>query len=255
MTDLVLARLFRQQARRLGAVIDSLWAAWQAGEHAALTPLQYQVHLLKGAALGMQADALAAALHALESDLRVDGQTAASRHWPAVQAALRPWRAEMANAEPETPADLRHALRSSFAAAAKTASQQATLHLQLDSVWPGAEDFLLDVVPQLLRNALVHGGEPAGVREAAGKPARLQVLVRVRRLGPGLGERWQLTVADDGRGLPRPADQLPAQPDLMSGRGWGVAAVSAAVAGLPSGRLAFRSRAGAGSVVRITCRD
>lgn len=254
MNDPVLMQLFRTQAGRLGATIDVLWAAWLAGDDAALTALQYQVHLLKGAALGMQTDALATALHTFESDLRPGGQTLAKRHWPAVQDALRPWREEMADAGPESPADLRHALYSSFAAAAKAADQPAILDLQIDSIWPGAEGFLLDVLPQLFRNALVHGGEPAVLREAAGKPARLQVRVRMRRLGPGLGGRWQLTVADDGRGMPRPAAQRPAEPDQMSGRGWGVAAVGASVAGLPSGRLAFRSRAGAGSVVRITCR-
>ena len=102
----------------------------------------------------------------------------------------------------------------------------------------------------LLRNAIVHGGEETAVRVAAGKPEALQVRVRARVLMDALPPRLTLVVTDDGRGTARPAQP---EADLLAGRGWGVAAVRAAVVRLPGGHLRYRGSAGRGSCVRITC--
>lgn len=252
MTDAVLTEIFRQQAQRLNVAITAHWEAWQAGDDSALTPLCHAVHLLKGAALTVSADALAQALHDLENHLQPGQQAVALVCWPVLSAALIPWLEDAGTLPPRTsPESQRRALREGFAAQVRLSDQPATLHLQLDPHWPVGEAFLpdaflWDVLPQLLRNALVHGGESGAVRLAAGKPERLQVWLRLRCRG----EHFSLVVADDGRGQARPVQA----PDLMAGRGWGVAAVRAAVAGLPSGRLAFRCRAGVGSVVRIQWR-
>jgi chemosensory pili system protein ChpA (sensor histidine kinase/response regulator) len=56
---------------------------------------------------------------------------------------------------------------------------------------------LVDPVVQLVRNAIVHGAEPADLRLAAGKPAALTVHVRTRHEGAAL----VLEVADDGAGV------------------------------------------------------
>lgn len=256
MSDATLTSLFRQQARRLHLKISEHWLRWQAGDESALTPLRHAVHLLKGAALTVSADAVAQALHDLESHLQSGQQAEALACWPVLAAALLPWLddsgAVQALPAMTSPDNLHRALREGFVAQVRLSNQPATLHLQLDPRWSIGEDFLpdtflWDVWPQLLRNALVHGGESGDVRLAAGKPERLQVWLRLRRRG----EHFSLVVADDGRGQARPQQA----PDLMAGRGWGVAAVREAVAGLPSGRLAFRGRAGVGSVVCIQWRD
>lgn len=248
MSDTTLTMLFRQQTQRLHVDIAAHWQAWQAGDESALTPLRHAVHLLKGAALTVAADAVAQTLHDLESHLQPGEQASALACWPAFAAVLKPWLADVGELPVTTsPESLRRALREGFAAQVRLSGQPATLHLQLDPQGPSDpflwDAFLWDVLPQLLRNALVHGGEPGSVRLAAGKPERLQVWLRLRRCGA----RCSLIVADDGRGQARPTQA----PDLMAGRGWGVAAVREVVAGLPSGRLAFRCRAGRGSVVRI----
>lgn len=247
MSDATLTDIFRQQAQRLNLDITAHWLRWQTGDESALTPLRYAVHLLKGAALTVAADAVAQTLHDLESDLQSGQQATAQGHWFAFSAALQPWLAYAPKSLATSPESLRRALRESFAAQVRLSGQPATLHLQIDPHWPsGVDAFLWDVLPQLLRNSLVHGGESGAVRLAAGKPERLQVWLRLRCRG----EHLRLVVADDGRGQAR----SPQAPDLMAGRGWGVAAVREVVAGLPSGRLAFRCRAGMGSVVRIQWR-
>ncbi|MEK6789217.1 MAG: Hpt domain-containing protein [Pseudomonadota bacterium] len=254
MSDATLTDLFRQQAQRRHLEITAYWQVWQAGDESVLTPLCHAVHLLKGAALSASADAVAQTLHELESRLQPGQQTDALGCWPALLAALQPWLADAPLSFTTSPESMRRAFREGFAAQLRLSGQPATLHLQLDPYEPFDlrgnaflwDAFLWDVLPQLLRNSLVHGGEPGAVRLAAGKPERLQVWLRLRRRG----ECISLVVADDGRGQARPQQT----PDLMAGRGWGVAAVHEVVAGLPSGRLAFRCRAGAGSVVRIQWR-
>lgn len=56
---------------------------------------------------------------------------------------------------------------------------------------------LVDPVVQLVRNAIVHGAEPAALRLAAGKPAALTVHVRTRHEGSAL----VVEIADDGAGI------------------------------------------------------
>lgn len=250
-----LTELFRQQAQRLHHDIQTLADTWQAGDASVLTPLRHAVHLLKGAALSASADDVALALHELEEGLQPGQSASCVTALSSLRQALQQWLArseasgDIAELERTSylPAldPLRRALRESFAAQAKHSQQAATLHLQLDPEVT-LNPVLWDVLPQLLRNALVHGGEPGDVRRAAGKPERLQIWLRLR----WRGERLSLIVADDGRGTARPQQA----PDMMSGRGWGVAAVREIVASMPSGHLGFRCRAGTGSIVRIQWR-
>lgn len=235
MTGASLDDLFARQVRRLWPEVlaqldpDPLAAA-------------RRIHLLKGAALALANPALVSALHALESPLAA-GRSPEPVQLSALDALLQPWR--MSPAVSPDVQSLRQAVRSGFVQALREAPGPAVLHLDIQPVWLNHADALLVVLPQLLRNALAHGGEPASQRLAAGKPAALQVRVR----GGQLGDRQVLTVSDDGRGMPsheRPADAL-------AGRGWGVAAVREQVALLPDGRLAYRARPARGSCARITC--
>jgi chemosensory pili system protein ChpA (sensor histidine kinase/response regulator) len=83
--------------------------------------------------------------------------------------------------------------------AAKETGKQVRLNLSgggiemdravLDRIAPPLE--------HLLRNAVVHGIEPAGLREAMGKPAVGGIDVLVRQSG----NEVQLDVRDDGAGL------------------------------------------------------
>lgn len=249
MTDSALMVLFSQQVQRLQVDLSDAWQSWFIQQNdAALQRLQYTTHLLKGAALTVSADALAQALHALEGQLQAEHRLAAQVAWQALMDALQPWLVPVVD---EQAISLAQVLRRGFAAQARLAQQSATLHLLIDPEWhlgdqPSLDAFLQDALPALFANALSHGGEPEAVRVAAGKAARLQVFLRMR----AVGKRWQITLTDDGRGLPRSAEKAA---NLLTGRGWGVAAVRARVAQLAGGRLQFRARAGVGSVVRICC--
>jgi chemotaxis protein histidine kinase CheA len=55
-----------------------------------------------------------------------------------------------------------------------------------------------DIAIQALRNAIVHGIEPASVRSASGKSAQGQVRLTFQSLGDA---GYKFTVEDDGRGL------------------------------------------------------
>jgi signal transduction histidine kinase len=133
---------------------------------------------------------------------------------------------------------------------------------------------VLAVVPHMLRNALDHGIEPAGTRGA--KPAQAKLELGFR----DAGDDWLLAVRDDGRGID--TDRLRARsielglvaPDAtlthdqlcalifaprlssaqevseISGRGEGMAAVAAAVASC-AGKIAVRSKPGAGTTIEI----
>lgn len=58
-------------------------------------------------------------------------------------------------------------------------------------------DALVDPLLHMVRNALDHGIEPAAKRRELGKPARGTIRVALRRLG----DRVQVSVEDDGRGI------------------------------------------------------
>lgn len=241
MTPPGLRALFAAQLARQALTLRMQLAQLNAGAPVSEAELALPLHLLKGAALAAGETALATRCHAAESAL-IAGDA------PTLQASLAALLHDLVLEAPAVAislADLKLALRSGFAALLQRAGGEATLQLHLSAdVLPHA-DVLLDLLPLLLANALAHGSEPAALRQAAGKPAPLRVRVRARADGAG---RFHLLVADDGRGGPRP-HKLPA--DLLSGRGWGVAAVRARVAALADGRLAYRGRAGRGSVVRI----
>lgn len=249
--DSTLRLLFRQQTRRLAARIESLWPRWLAGDAQARPPLKLALHTLKGAALTLQAEDLARSLHRLEEAVIKDDRVRAAQDFSAWHEAVQPWLAttqeQQQRLDQLSLSDLRQALREGFVALARESGQTASLTLRIEAGWLVHVDFLIDALPHLLSNALVHGGEPAAERLAAGKSASLQVIVDARQRGGWL----QLRVADDGRGQRRPE---PLAGSLLSGRGWGVRAVSDAVARLPDGRLRFRAQAGRGSLVSIRCR-
>lgn len=63
----------------------------------------------------------------------------------------------------------------------------------------GRTDLVRDVLVQLIRNAVAHGVEPSGIRQAAGKPAAAQLSIHALPApAPGV---HGLAVRDDGRGL------------------------------------------------------
>lgn len=133
---------------------------------------------------------------------------------------------------------------------------------------------VLAVVPHMLRNALDHGIEPAGTRGAKPPQATLELGFR------DAGDAWLLAVRDDGRGIDtarlreRSVSLGLVAPDAtltdeqvcalifsprlstaqevtdVSGRGEGMAAVAAAVASC-DGKIAVRSRRGAGTTIEI----
>src|SRR6185436_1239558 len=57
---------------------------------------------------------------------------------------------------------------------------------------------IVDPLVHLLRNAVHHGIEPPAEREAAGKPAQGTIELRAEQRGALV----EITVADDGRGVP-----------------------------------------------------
>ncbi len=244
MMDPVLRQLFRTQATRLWQDFLPRWADWLGSRDVTvLARLRYLVHTLKGSALGLDETALAQACHDLESAWDDDpDETMAIAAWTH----LCPlWQAEVDAAVASELVDagvLEEAVAAFFRRSMHQLGIEAELHCRLDHAWADEQALLWDVLPHLLRNALTHGHEPVAVRLAAGKPEALQVWVR----GLAGGKRLRLLVADDGAGVRRQR----AGADLWSGRGQGVAAVRAAVAG--RGRLQWRGRAGRGGVARIS---
>ncbi len=71
----------------------------------------------------------------------------------------------------------------------------------LPAVSPEFGRLFQEAVPQLVRNAVVHGIEPAEERMRAGKPAEGTIRLEVRPEGDG---KLSLVVRDDGRGIDVP---------------------------------------------------
>ena len=123
---------------------------------------------------------------------------------------------------------------------------------------------LTEPVTHLLRNAIDHGIESPGDRLAAGKPARGRIELRAAPRG-GMVE---VTVADDGRGVPdeavslvesggsladvlaRPGFSTAEQVTDLGGRGVGLDAVRAYARSLGGG-LQIRSEPGTGTAVSL----
>jgi two-component system chemotaxis sensor kinase CheA len=121
---------------------------------------------------------------------------------------------------------------------------------------------LSDPLVHVLRNAIAHGIELPAEREAAGKPARGRLELRAEQRGPTV----EITVADDGRGVPeealeearrvgslvdvlaRPGFSTAAAVTDISGRGVGLDAVKVH-ADTFGGSLEIRSEPGAGTEV------
>jgi len=125
-------------------------------------------------------------------------------------------------------------------------------------------DGISEAIVHLLRNAVAHGIEEAGEREAAGKPAAGRVELRAGRRGRMVA----IQVADDGRGvspeLLERADEEGSLVEILAetgfstaervtdvaGRGVGLDAVKRHVEGLGGG-LELRSEAGRGTEVTL----
>lgn len=232
-----LRAVYAAQARRLLARLPAVLPG--AAPDPATGPL---LHLLKGSALAAGDRGLAELCHLAEE--RLLAADAASLDL--LLGEIADHVAQLGTAAVVARMDqLRRRLREQFLALRKQAGSEAVLRLELDEGWLAHADVLEDLLPQLLRNALAHGDQPPQERLARGRPLRMTVVVRAR-CG---ARRWRLLVADDGRGEARPA----VAPDLMAGRGWGVAAVREVMRSLPAATLRYRGRPSVGSCVRLSC--
>ena len=140
---------------------------------------------------------------------------------------------------------------------------------------------LSDPLVHLVRNAIDHGIEPAGLREGRGKPGTGPILLSAEQLGA----RVVLALTDDGGGVDwarvrevaiqrglldeeraratgerelqavlfNPGFSTASAVSAMSGRGVGLDVVKTNIAGL-SGVIDVESRAGEGATFRITLR-
>ncbi|HET6982718.1 MAG TPA: ATP-binding protein, partial [Myxococcaceae bacterium] len=138
---------------------------------------------------------------------------------------------------------------------------------------------LSDPLVHLVRNAIDHGIEPAGLREGRGKPRTGRILLSAEQLGA----RVVLALADDGAGVDwarvrevaiqrglldeeraraatdrelqsvlfSPGFSTASAVSAMSGRGVGLDVVKTNIAGL-SGVIDVESRAGEGATFRVT---
>jgi chemotaxis protein histidine kinase CheA len=139
------------------------------------------------------------------------------------------------------------------------------------AVPPRLHAVLQAALPHLVRNAVVHGLEPADERRAAGKASVGRITVSAREQDGQL----EVTIHDDGRGVDRerllagararglevdhlPLAELVFEPgvssrdsvDLDAGRGMGAAAARAAVDGA-GGRVEATTELGRGTTFTI----
>ncbi len=176
-----------------------------------------RVHALKGDAATLGLDTLAAQAHSFESDLQrirdtgaggvsvgdallalpmpleeLLNKVAALRNLTGIQ---RP-----APASGEPAEAVNEALARLAQEAAADSGKQVQVAVRMGSqsdLEPAARDLVREIAVQLIRNAVVHGVEPAPERQAMGKEAPGKVQVELVR-----GEtEWTLSVRDDGCGL------------------------------------------------------
>jgi chemotaxis protein histidine kinase CheA len=96
---------------------------------------------------------------------------------------------------------LLHYLRTTArTAAAGTGQDEPTIDVRIGDVAvpPGLHAALQTALPHLVRNAVVHGLEPAAERIAAGKPAAGVITIEA-----SLGDQLTVRLRDDGRGIDR----------------------------------------------------
>jgi chemotaxis protein histidine kinase CheA len=77
-----------------------------------------------------------------------------------------------------------------------------TTHIADASIPPEITHVLREALPQLIRNAVVHGIEMPAERVGFGKPAMGELRLEIGRSHDGL---LQVTLSDDGRGIEVPA--------------------------------------------------
>ncbi len=94
-------------------------------------------------------------------------------------------------------------LRSLAERVAKSLNKQVrlTAHINVDPVPREVAQVLREALPQLIRNAVVHGIEEPGERASLGKPEAGEVRLEI---GRGFDGEIEVTVSDDGRGIAVP---------------------------------------------------
>lgn len=94
-------------------------------------------------------------------------------------------------------------LRSLAERVAKSLNKQVrlTAHINIDPVPREVAQVLREALPQLIRNAVVHGIEEPGERASLGKPEAGEVRLEI---GRGFDGEIEVTVSDDGRGIAVP---------------------------------------------------
>jgi len=82
---------------------------------------------------------------------------------------------------------------------ARAQDKQVALHLEPNGarIDKGMIERLADPLMHMIRNAVDHGIEPAGERQAAGKPAQASLVLRAEQRG----EHVTIALSDDGRGI------------------------------------------------------
>ena len=71
------------------------------------------------------------------------------------------------------------------------------MHFDLEVVPASVYQFVVDILTQLIRNAIAHGIEPPDIRRAAGKPEKGSIYLYTQHTA----ERFRFTVLDDGAGI------------------------------------------------------
>lgn len=145
---------------------------------------------------------------------------------------------------------------------ARDTGKQVTAQLSCEdvSLFLPVADVLRDAILHLVRNAVDHGIEPSAERLAAGKPETGVITVSIRHDGTNA----EISVADDGRGLPDPQPgrslwetvSAPgfssAAPDAqVSGEGVGLDVVRYSVERIIGGSVELESRRRSGTRFRL----
>lgn len=213
-----------ERLERINANLQTVRSDASAYAELAETTLR-AVHAIKGEAAALRLEAVAREAHACEDGLAqlrrrhdLTGEdfipvavaiNALSEQMTRVKAVLARMQRYVSGQE-TTPADhpLTPLLRQMEGLAQRVAADfNKRVHFRssvprLAALPHGFERLFQEAVPQLVRNAVVHGIEPADERVRAGKPAEGTIHVEIR---PDARGTLSLVVRDDGRGINVPA--------------------------------------------------